>query len=304
MLRFPDKVRPGDTVYIVSPSGPVVEENLAHAIEVLGDWGLEVVLDQDIYARAEPGYFAGDDSVRAAAINRALRSDASFVLFSRGGYGLTRIVEQIDWEALARRPKWVVGFSDVTVFHMAARSTGATGMVHGPVAKSFALHSSDLGALRRLLFEHGLPEPIELKPCGEAVDASDWAPIVGGNASLVAAMLDSPHTPDFHGAILFLEDVGEADYRVDRLLTSISTSRRARGLQAVVLGDFTECSGVYVDEDGFDRFLARLGTEMSHRLGCPVYRGLPSGHGDRNVPIPVGHRCRIEASHLAFEPVE
>jgi muramoyltetrapeptide carboxypeptidase len=286
-------------VRVLSPSGPVTPENLAEGLATLERWGLQVELDEHVYTRAAPGYFAGDDAERLAAIERALDDDVAAIFFSRGGYGLTRIVAHIPFSRLAARPRWVVGFSDITAFHLAAVGAGTeVATVHGHVVKSFASQTTDIGRLRELLFEHAFA-PIDIRHvAGPSGDIEGQ--MVGGNAAIVAAMLDTPEMPDLRGSILVLEDVGEVDYRLDRIFTTIARSRRARGVQAVVLGDFTDCTGVYVDASGFPEFLDRLASELAERLECPVFADFPAGHGARNVPFPVGHRARIEGGALSL----
>ncbi len=298
--RLPPQLQTGDRVRVVSPSGPVTDANLAAGLSVLESWGLEVELDASIWDRAEPGYLAGDDHVRRNAVQTALDDDISAVIFSRGGYGLTRYVDDLDFSALNRAPKWVVGFSDVTAFHLAAIARRAPVItVHGHVVKSMGSQTEDLDALRALLFDGVTPMTRIQRIAGDGDNLRGTA--IGGNLSLIAAMLDGRSMPDLEGTVLFLEDVGEADYRLDRLVTSLGTSRRAEGVRGVVFGEFTNCDGVYVSPDALPSFLVRLGNELGERLDCPVYAGFPSGHGARNLPIPIGAAATIDGGTIRFE---
>jgi muramoyltetrapeptide carboxypeptidase len=120
-------------------------------------------------------------------------------------------------------------------------------------------------------------------------------PAIGGNLSLLVAMLASHHLPSLDGAILFLEDVGESDYRLDRLFTALRISPAARGIAGIVLGEFVDCHGVYVAEDDTGRFVRRLGRELGDALDVPVVAGFPFGHGSRNVPFAHGLDACLDA---------
>ena len=119
---------------------------------------------------------------------------------------------------------------------------------------------------------------------------------MGGNLSLVVAMLGSPHTPDLNGCILFLEDIGEVDYRLDRLFTALRVSKKCHAPAAIVLGDFTDCGGVYVPEEGIPAFVE----ELAREFGCPVVSGFPMGHANRNVPVPMGAMTRLGDGVVSF----
>ena len=119
---------------------------------------------------------------------------------------------------------------------------------------------------------------------------------MGGNLSLVVAMIGSPHTPDLNGSVLFLEDIGEVDYRLDRLFTALRLSEKCRAPAAIVLGDFTDCGGVYVPDEGIPAFVEELASEF----GCPVVSGFPMGHASRNAPVPMGAVARVGDGVVSF----
>lgn len=293
-LRKPAKLSHGSHVRIISPSGPVREEHVRPAIEVLASWGLRVSVDDA--ALAASGYLAGNDAARTRQLADALGDDqVDMVLCSRGGYGAMRILPNIAWDAFAKRPKILAGFSDITALHLAAGAAGAA-TLHGHVAKSFASQAEDLEAFRQTLFgERGRVE-IDVTPVRLDRDDVVTGPLFGGNLSVLAALAGTPYLPSLDGAVLFLEDVTEPDYRIDRLLTSLRLNPKFRGVAAVILGGFDQCDGVYVSEAQMPDFLAELGHELSVAWDAPVVLDFPSGHGRRNVPLPFGVPVTVDAA--------
>ncbi|MFW5968621.1 MAG: S66 peptidase family protein [Persicimonas sp.] len=296
-LIRPRALSPGDRVRVISPAGPVTPELLEEGLETLRGWGLSVELDEEIYARCERAdYLAGEDAARLAAVERALEDpDIKAVVFSRGGYGTMRLLEHLDADALRAHPKLWVGFSDITALHLFAVQEAGLVTLHGPVVKSFRLHREDaydsLEKLRAALFgERG--DEVRIDGLRTVRKGRARGPLLGGNLSLVAAMVGSPYCPDLNGAILLLEEVGEEDYRLDRLFTSLRLSERAAHPAGIVLGDFTKCAGAHVDAEGIDNLIAQLAREFD----CPVVADFPTGHGSRNVPVPMGVEATLDAA--------
>lgn len=295
-LLRPAPLRPGDTVAVVSPAGPVTPELLEQGITTLESWGLEVLLHDAVFdRRVWAGYLAGHDHVRLGSLREAVEDpQVRALIFSRGGYGTMRLLPDLDLSGLRHDPKLLVGFSDITALHLHLAARVGLTSLHGPVIKSFRLHDDDpydsLGALRRALFGLRDPEPtfegLRKIRAGEARGL-----VFGGNLSIVASMVASPHCPDLNDSILVLEDVGEEDYRLDRLFTTLRLSAKASRPAGIVLGDFTRCSGVYVDEAAIDGFVGRLAAEFD----CPVVAGFPCGHASRNVPVPMGVEATLDA---------
>jgi muramoyltetrapeptide carboxypeptidase len=289
-------------VTIVSPAGPVTPELLEPGLELLEDWELDVVLDDDLYERHPPGYLAGDDPTRLDALQRALdHPDHGAVVFSRGGYGTMRLLEGLEFQGLRRHPKWLVGFSDLTALHLYVAGVEGMATLHAPVVKSLRLHDdgdASQRALRAALFgeraDERVVEGLETIRRGTA-----RGPLLGGNLTLLVNMLSTPFCPDLEGTILIVEDVGEEDYRLDRLWTALRLSERTDGLAGLVLGNFDDCGGTYLDDDEMPDFVRRLALEFD----CPVAAGLPIGHGAENIALPMGRIARLEADEerLVFE---
>lgn len=294
----PPPLSPGDRVAVVSPAGPVLPEHTALGVETLESWGLVPVLMGAHSRDPDRGYFAGPDAERLGHLQAALDDpDIKAVFCARGGYGAMRLLDGLDLSAVKESPKWLVGFSDVTALHLKLAGEGLC-TLHAPVLKSFRLHADDphgsVEALRRVVFgEEGSVSHTGLKVV-RAGSAEGRA--MGGNLSLVVAMIGSAHAPDLNGSVLFLEDIGEVDYRLDRLFTALRLSEKCRAPAAIVLGDFTDCGGVYVPDEGIPAFVEELAGEF----GCPVVAGFPMGHASRNVPVPMGAPARVVDGVVEF----
>jgi muramoyltetrapeptide carboxypeptidase len=282
----PAPVRPGDVVAIVAPSSPFEH--------VLGWRGLAKLreryrlrFERGIFARS--GYFAGDTARRRAELERALLDpDVRAVLAVRGGYGASRFVHTLPWDALARRPKWVVGFSDVTALHVEAARAGV-----------MSLHACNVTALGRwadrrsyATLVDALEAPLASRRhvLSTVVAGQTEGPLFGGNLALLHASAAAGRLSVPDGAVVFLEDVTERPYRIDRMLTTLLVGGHFARARAFVLGDFADCAP---GPDGTTA--AVVLAELLAPLGVPVAAGLPSGHGRRNDPLVLGARARVVA---------
>jgi muramoyltetrapeptide carboxypeptidase len=259
------------------------------------------------------GYLAGTDQERLEDLNAALRDPAIDAVWCiRGGYGSTRILDRVDWSALSRRPRPLIGFSDITVLLIAAVVRAGVVAFHGPVARA------PLPAFARRHFEVVLTVPEPAGRLGRLPQPADIliprqdrivtlaggiaeGPLLGGNLSLLQCLLGTPFAPDFDGAILFLEDVGEDLYRVDRVLAHLRAAGALDRLAGVVVGRFTELERRTADGAlGLDAILETyLGA-----LGVPVAYGFPIGHIDDQWTLPLGVRARLDADAGELELLE
>lgn len=283
----PPALCPGDTIAIVAPASP-----FEHVLAWSGLGWLarryRVRFDRGLFART--GYLAGSDERRRDELERAVRDpDVKAILAARGGYGAHRFAHEIDWTTLIERPRWLIGFSDITALHTEVARVG--------LASIHACHLTALGrgdARAREGFLRAVEAPQEprayrglrvYKP-GVAEGA-----LYGGNLTVLhaSAAAGRLHIPE--GSVLFLEDVTERPYRIDRALATLAVGGHLARASAVVLGDFTDCN------PGPDRVtIEAVLAERLGRLGVPVVGGLPVGHGIRNEPIILGGRARVDAS--------
>lgn len=300
---LPPRLRPGSRVALVAPSGPLLErDDLARAQELCQALGFVPQLLPN--AGKAYGYLAGRDDERLADLNAALTDPAIDAVWCiRGGNGMNRIVQRVDFDGFLRNPKPVIGYSDITVLLLALWQRTGVVTFHGPIARTpmpnfqryhFDRILSNVSAAGLL----GRPSPPSdvLVPTSRRVfrirGGKATGRLVGGNLTLVQALIGTPFFPSLDGAILFLEDVSEDVYRVDRMLAHLRLVGAFDRLAGVAIGRFTEMSqGGDGGALGFDEILhTYFGS-----LGIPVAVGFPFGHIDDQWTLPIGVRAELDA---------
>ena len=281
---------------MVAPAGPVPRDAFAAGAAILAG-RYTLVHDERIFTR--DGYLAGDDDARAAELGRALADPAVEAVFcARGGYGLMRILDRLDAAAFARAPKLIVGFSDVTALHAWAACAGVASL-HGPVVTQLGrVPADDVAALFAFCESPAPPPP--LAGLRALHGGRGEGPLVGGNLEMITRLVGTPFALPLDGAVLFLEDVGERPYRIDRQLTQLRLAGALDRLAGVVLGDFVGC----VEKDGSGPDAEAVLAERLGARGIPVLAGAPIGHGERNRALPHGARARVDAAAGTLEFLE
>lgn len=280
---------------MVSPCGPVLDHTqLDDGLALLGSWDLDVV--EGTHVRAAIGHLAGSDGQRLADLNAAIADpDVRVVWVTRGGFGLTRMLDRVDWRALAADPTVIVGFSDVSALLVAAWRRLGLVSIHGPfVGRLAAQPTSVREQVRGMLFGSGGAEPLMGVPLPGAPRGAVRAPLIGGNLTVLAALAGTPDQVDAGGCILLLEEVGEAPYRVDRLLTQLRSSGTFDGVAGVVVGAPVRCDPPPARPSGtFAEVLVdRLGD-----LGVPVVTDLRIGHVHDQHPVLHGGEVTLDGGH-------
>jgi muramoyltetrapeptide carboxypeptidase len=289
----PPALRPGDLVQLVSPSGPVAPEDVELGFAVLASWGLRVAIGAHVCARN--GFLAGTDEQRLADLSAALVDPrVRGVICTRGGYGAQRIVDGIDMAAVRSDPKVVVGFSDITALQLALWRGARLATVHGPGPRRLRNLDPACAESMRLALMTTEPVVVKRNPAEEtsslSVPGTAEGILLGGNLSLIAASVGTPDAPDLSGAILLVEEVDEAPYRVDRMLTQLRRSGALRGLAGVAVGQFTNCA------DRWPVSVVDVLMERLYDLGVPVLGGLPIGHGPGQLTVPLGVPATLDAA--------
>jgi muramoyltetrapeptide carboxypeptidase len=302
MPNLPIALKTGDRVAVVSTAGPVADKKALEAgLARLKKWGLKP--DVGKHALESFGFLAGPDAGRKADLQAAIGDPAVRAVFcARGGYGTTRILSSLDLAPLAKDPKPIVGFSDVTALLCAAWiSSGTTGF-HGPMVAGDHLDAATEELQRALLFEpapHPLPADQGGSPPHVMVAGTAEGQLIGGNLSLLAALQGTRFAPKTAGAIVFLEDTDEAPYRIDRMLTHLAHTGFLEGVAGVVLGDFSN-SAPPQGSEATD--LAWVLHDRLGKLAVPVAYGFPFGHRARSWTLPFGVRARLDARDRAKTP--
>jgi muramoyltetrapeptide carboxypeptidase len=311
-LRRPAPLQAGDLVRIVSPASAPTEEGVATGVELFQSWGLRVEVAPHVFDEHPAGFLAGADEHRIADLNDAFRDpEVRAVLASRGGKGAYRVVDGLDYAAIAADPKLVVGFSDVTILHLAILQRAGVAGLHGPMAN---WHHGFCGPesaeqLRRALFTTD-PVVVATRP-GDATGAltttgSATGPLIGGNLDMVRTAFGS-FLPDLAGAILLLEDpVQDQIGRVDRSLHQLRRAGVFDELAGIAVGDFGPAAP-FRPAPGSWTIVDLLRDELERIVGdrpIPILGGLPLGHGLHPATVPIGPVATLDADAgtLVVEP--
>lgn len=277
-------------LYLISPSGALPDPGkLAIAEKRLTKMGFRVKNDK--YADARDLRFAGTDKQRAQAFSRAARDDSPIVMATRGGYGISRILHQIDWKLLEKKPKKYIGYSDFTAFNLALLAkTGLTSYT-GPAAVS-DFGNKKIDDLTAEIFVESMRGELEIlsfeSPKADPVDARGvlW----GGNLAMITSLVGTPYMPKIKNGILFFEDVGEHPYRVERMLTQLLHAGILQKQKAIILGHFTDYK-LAENDNGYD--MPHVIAWLKEQVNVPVIPDLPFGHGDVRVTLPIGKKVGV-----------
>ena len=295
---FPD----ASGIYIFSPSSAVADpESITRATQRLNKMGFKVAVDRTALAQSQR--FAGTDVQRLAAFGRAIKQKLPIVMASRGGYGLTRLLPQIDWNAMADSGKRFVGQSDFTAFSLALLAkTGAVSYA-GPTA-CFDFGGKKAEILTAEIFGESMRGELEILSFEtQDADAVDCRGVLwGGNLTMITSLIGTPYMPAIKGGILFVEDVGEHPYRVERMLSQLAQAGILGKQKALLLGGFTEYR-LAAHDAGYDRSAAIAYIRKS--VGIPVITGLPYGHTVMKATLPVGAKIGVATekgmAHLVLD---
>lgn len=304
-LVRPKALKRGDTLGIVAPAGPVTDRpRWEAAVRRLEGEGFRLKVFPGVLGEPH-GYLAATDRQRRADLHAAFEDPGvDGILCAKGGYGSLRLLEGLDFDRLARNPKPFIGFSDITTLHLAIQARTGLVTFHGPMlVSSFAGHGGteeNLPGLWDAVCGQGswprcVGEGQVLVPGA----AEGW--LAGGNLATLVHLVGTPWMPDLSGALLFLEDLDEEPYRLDRYLTQLRLSGALSGVAGIACGDFLDCVPTALDKPSFT--VEEVLLDAFGDLGVPVVTGLPFGHGQALPTFPVGGRARLEAGTLScLEP--
>jgi len=284
----PALLKRNDRIGIVAPSRVIDRSQMERAYEVLADWGLEVQDGKSLFGKS--GYFAGTDEERLSDLQEFINDPEIKAIFcARGGYGMTRILDNLDLNPLKENPKWIIGFSDITALHLKLALNDIES-IHGlmPVQYGYEGVSESLQSLRTLLFEGKgkINAPASSFNCLGDVSGK----MIGGNLSLVAECLGTETEIETDGKILFLEEIDEYLYKIDRMFTQIKRAGKLNGLGGLIIGDF---SGMKDTQIPFGMDVNELITKQVREFDFPVAFDFPIGHESKNIAVPVSREARL-----------
>jgi muramoyltetrapeptide carboxypeptidase len=294
---IPPYLKKGDKVAITCPAKKLPTP-MTDGIRLLESWGLEVVLGETVSASFHQ--FAGDDDLRADDLQRFIDNDSIKAIFAaRGGYGTVRMIDKVDFGRFATHPKWVIGFSDITVLHTHLFSNFNTQSVHGQMPVNIPDASSkSLQTLRSALFGEPLNYHFESHQLNKSGNASGT--IIGGNLSLLAAVSGSVSDLNYSGKILFIEDVGEYLYSIDRMVRMLDRAGKLHDLQGLIVGGFSE---VRDNNIPFGQTAAEIITAVAGKYNYPICFDFPAGHIPGNCSIILGRKVNltVDNTHVTVD---
>ena len=307
-MLYGKKLMPGATIGFIGPSGAVRTEGaIERAVAETEKMGFRVKLGES--CGQAYGYLSGNDALRARDVNRMFADDEVDAVFClKGGYGVMRMLDLIDYDLIAAHPKIFVGYSDITALHIALLQKCGLVTFHGPMPVSNWSDGPLNDFSRESLFS-ALMNPV---PIGDIANPEGYArecvvpgeaegELVGGNLSLIVGLLGTPYELDTRGRILFIEDVGEKTYALDRMLTHLRLAGKFEDCAGIVLGDFKNCEVEYPD---FGFTLEEIVRDVIVPSGKPVFSGFQSGHCTPKITLPFGVRCRMDAEKCTLTALE
>lgn len=296
-MIFPPKLKPGDTIGIVAPARKIFPEQLESAIQILQSWGLKILPAKNIFSSIHP-YLAGSDVERRQDFQNMIDDPTvNAILCARGGYGCTRIIDDINFSPLKNSPKWIIGFSDVTAIHLRLIRMGFAS-IHGTMPILFNLDAaqSAVESLKKILFNGS--GDISISPEKTNRSGNGAGEVLGGNLSLVVDSLATPSEPDTNNRILFLEEIDEYLYKVDRMFTQLSRAGKLENLAGLLIGHMTDLKN---SELAFGESVSQIVLHAVRDYNYPVAFSFPSGHQNPNIAWIHGATATLNVSETQVD---
>lgn len=283
----PEFLKKGDSVAVVSPAGFVDKKTILDSIDIITSWGLNVEIGKNIFNKH--GIFAGTDEERTTDLQKAIdNKEIKAIFFSRGGYGCARILEKIDFSSLTKNPKWIVGFSDITVFHSYLNKHLRLESLHSVMPGNFSDNKSVL-LLKNALF--GEKIKYELPANQYNIIGDCRAKIVGGNLSVLYSLRGTKYDLNYNNKILFIEDIGEYYYHLDRMLMNFKLGEIFKNIKGLIIGGMNDM------KDGnseYQKDTYQIISEYVKGLKIPVFFDFPAGHIKTNYPLILGRKVKMK----------
>lgn len=304
-LRIPPYLKPGDKIGISSPAGYITTEDIQPAVLQLKDWGLEPVIGSTIGKRDFT--FGGTDEERRIDFQQLLNDHSiKAILCARGGYGIVRIIDQLDFSQFKKNPKWIIGFSDVTVLHNHVHRHCNVATIHSKMCNSFPADRSlaepdqkkSIESIRQCLFNERIDYEIQVSTFNRTGIAT--AQLVGGNLKTIESLSGTASDISTRNKILFIEDTGEYLYSIDRMFWNLKRTGKLDQLKGLIVGGFK----LKKDDEGeeFGKTLEQIVLEKVKDFNYPVCFGFPVGHQKLNLAIACGmvHRLEVSADKVSL----
>ena len=284
------RLQPNHTVGVIAPSSPVSQSDISEGLNLLESFPLKIKLGEHLFDRSN--YLAGPDHDRVSDLHQMFSDPEIKAIFcARGGYGSARLLNKIDFDIVRKNPKIIVGFSDLTALFFAIYKKTGLVTIHGPTLSDLP-KNKNWPNLSELITTYHRPRVL-FKQERIINNGKARGILLGGNLSTLCSLLDTTFLPSFEGVILFLEEKGESPYRLDRMLTQLLLSERLDRLSALVIGQIEDC--------GEKEIIYNLLKERLAVLNMPVVTGLPVGHGNENISLPLGLPALLDTEKMILE---
>lgn len=291
MITIPPYLQKGDTIAITCPAGFMLLDKAKECIKKLKEKGYEVMVSKTVGGKSN-NYFSGTDEERTSEFQQYLDdANVKAILCGRGGYGTGRIIDKLNFKKFVKNPKWIIGFSDITLLHSHIVSNFKIATMHAPMASAFgnAEHNPEnISSLLSALKESSNEYKTIASPLNKLGKAK--GKLVGGNIALLANAIGTKSDIDTKNCILFIEDIGEQLYAVDRMLYQLKRSGKLKNLAALVVGDFTDIADT---DRPFGKTICEIINDIVAEYNYPVCYNFPVGHGKENRALIVGVKHRL-----------
>lgn len=290
---FPPAINKGDTIGLIAPAGSLISrENFTNGVQILEKKGFKVKYNQHLLQ--SKGYLAGTDEQRAEEFNKLWADpDVKAIVAARGGYGCLRLVDLLDMKQIRRKPKILIGFSDLTVLLSAIHKKTGLVTYHGPVVTTLASIDKKSQTCFFQVLAGKASACIKSARCKILRGGNARGVLLGGNLTTLVHTIATPYEIPWDQAILFIEDIGEAPYRLDRLLTHLAKAGKLKKIKGLILGTFTDDEKKekgHMKKTVQDRVL-----DLLAGLDVPIWSDFPVGHGRRNLTLPIGIEAMMDS---------
>ncbi len=293
-MKTPPFLKPGDTIGIVCPAGFMPKEKILNCVSMLKKWGYKVQIGSTVGGKSK-NYFSGTDAERLMDLQNMLDDKGiNAIIFGRGGYGTTRILDEINFDKFVKNPKWIVGFSDITILHSYIQNNFNISSIHGPMCGAFNQVPKDNP------FVFSLKDTLEGKPTVYETayhplnnTGKVKAPIVGGNLCLLAHGIGTNAEIETKGKVLFIEDIGEQLYNIDRMMLQLKRSGKFAKIKGFIVGGFSDCKDT---ERTFGKNAYEIIFDHIKEFDFPTCFGFPISHERENVAIQLGMKYSLEVN--------
>ncbi|RLD61174.1 MAG: LD-carboxypeptidase [Bacteroidetes bacterium] len=303
-MKTPPYLKSGDKIAIVAPAGKIAKDKIDTAIQTLESWGLKVIAGEYLFGSFHQ--FSATDDDRDIDFQKMLYNDSvRAILCARGGYGSNRIVDYLEFTNLAKSPKWIIGFSDITVFHSHIHTNFQVETIHGTMASGLngdKKNNLSIDSLRKALFGEKLNYQLKAHPQNRKGNAEGL--LTGGNLAILCSLIGTPSDIETSGKILFIEDVGEYLYRLDRMMWQLKRAGKLENIAGLVVGGLTEMKD---NETPFGKTAHEIISDCIREYDYPVCFDFPAGHQDDNRAMIFGRNVRLEINdvvNLSFDSGE